>query len=240
MAPAASINNDNHSRNPFGHLAPGLAGLALLGLSVSTLATHGPPDVVAPEALIRGLTVEVETAVHGQQEDYRASPMLRFALLDRVTSPHTDYQSIGRWVLGKHWRTASEDQRGRFLIQFRALLLHTYAAAVIENVGAEINYFPVRFSREGTEATVRTEIPQPGGTVMSVDYRLRLDTGEWKVYDVVLEGVSLIAIYRAHFAQAIKGVGMEGLIEQLAEKNRQIDGFGYRPVFVGDGRAASH
>jgi phospholipid transport system substrate-binding protein len=124
-------------------------------------------------------------------------------------------------VLGRNWKTASKEQQTQFVNEFRTLLVRTYSSALAKYRNQTINYKPMRAGAGDTDVTVKTEIVQPGGPPVLVDYSLHKEDDGWKVYDVVIEGVSLVTNYRGQFANEIKQGGMEGLIQKLADKNKQ-------------------
>jgi phospholipid transport system substrate-binding protein len=123
-------------------------------------------------------------------------------------------------VLGKHWNRASPEQQEAFQREFRSLLLRTYATALSKYRNQTIDYKPLRSQPGDTDVTVKTEILQPGGQPVAVDYALEKSGDNWKVYDIVIEGVSLVTNYRSQFSNEIKQSGMDGLIQKLAAKNK--------------------
>ena len=125
-------------------------------------------------------------------------------------------------MLGKYWRTANADQRRRFREAFKSLLLHTYAISLIDNMDSEIEFEAVRASAGATDVTVRTSVPQEGQFPLPVNYSMELIDGEWKVYDVEIDGLSLVTNYRSTFAREINKGGLENLIGTLEESSRDL------------------
>jgi phospholipid transport system substrate-binding protein len=123
-------------------------------------------------------------------------------------------------VLGKHWRKAKADQRVAFTNEFKSLLVRTYSNALLEYADQTIKYLPFRDSQDAGDVTVRSEIEQPGGFPVPINYRLYLKAGEWKVYDVYIDDISLIANYRSSFSREIRKIGIDKLIQKLADKNK--------------------
>ena len=150
--------------------------------------------------------------------DVRNDPERLHEVIERVLLPYTDMRAMARWVLGRHWRAASPEQRARFESAFRRLLVRTYGAAVREARPDDIRFLPERAGSRDTRRVVRTEIKRRGAPPVPVDYYMHLVEGRWRLYDVRIEGVSLITNYRGSFANIIAGHGLDGLIERLDAK----------------------
>ena len=124
-------------------------------------------------------------------------------------------------VLGKNWTKATPDQKTAFQSEFKSLLLRTYATALSKYKNQTIEYAPLRIADGATNASVKTSIVQPGGQPIAVNYSLEKEAdATWKVYDIVIEGVSLVTNYRGQFAQEIRQNGLDSLIKKLADKNK--------------------
>ena len=114
--------------------------------------------------------------------------------------PHIDFQRMSKWVLGKHWRRANIEQREQFVNEFRQLILRTYSTALLEFSEQKVNVLPVRAAADAREVTVRTEIQAQQGPVIPIAYDLYLDKNQqWKVYDLSIDGISLVSNYRSSF-----------------------------------------
>ncbi|NIV74230.1 MAG: ABC transporter substrate-binding protein [Gammaproteobacteria bacterium] len=192
-----------------------LSGLLLGGGSAA--AETGPRTV------IEQTTGELLKAVADERQAILDDPDRAQKLVERIVLPHVDMQIVGRWLLGRHWRKATPEQREQFLEEFRKLLVRTYATALAEFTGGtEITYISERVSDDGEQAVVRTQIPLPGkAKPVDVVYRLHRKNDGWKAFDVVVEGVSMIATYRTTIRNTIQRRGLNAVIEDLAEKNRE-------------------
>jgi len=144
-----------------------------------------------------------------------------YDLVNEIVLPHFDFERMSTWVLGKYWRRATPDQRARFVEAFRNLLVRTYAKSLSSYKDNTITYLPFRPGHDEKEARVRTEVDQPGGFPVPIDYSLYIKDGEWKVYDVTVDGVSLVTNYRTTFANQIRQDGLDKLITTLADRNKQ-------------------
>ena len=196
---------------------------ALLGAVLMWIAAAAGA-AEAPDVLVRRTADEMFAALRAERDLIAKEPGRIYELVDDIVLPHFDFERISRWVLGKHWRQASPDQRARFTAEFKTLLVRTYATALNEYTDQPIVYLPLRPGKDPAEATVRTEVDQPGGFPIPIDYSLALSDHHWLVYDVAIDGVSLVANYRTSFGNEIRQWGLDRLIETLANRNRQAAG----------------
>ena len=144
-----------------------------------------------------------------------------YVLVDEIVLPHFDFEKMSRWVLGKHWRKASAEEKSQFVNEFRTLLVRTYSRALMDNVDQQIDYLPLRADENATDVTVNTEIPQESGFPIPISYSMYLKDGAWKVYDVNIDGLSLVGNYRTSFANEIRQGSIAELIKTLSERNSQ-------------------
>ena len=130
---------------------------------------------------------------------------------------------MARLVLGRFWRSASLDQQQQFIDEFKTLLVRTYATALFEYTGQKIVYKPMRIKDGEGRAVVRTEIQPADGPAIPLHYTLaRGDDGTWRVYDIRIDGISLVTNYRSTYSRAIQRQGMDGLISSLSQKNQEL------------------
>ena len=148
-----------------------------------------------------------------------AHPEKLYSLINELVIPHFDFVSMSKWVLGRNWREATEGQQQKFVSEFRTLLVRTYAKALLEYSNETIQYLPVENNPDSNIVVVKTEIHQPGSKPVPINYSMHISGGEWKVVDVVVDGISLIATYRGSFASEIRKSGMDALIAKLTERN---------------------
>lgn len=154
-------------------------------------------------------------------EALKADSTKTHALVDKVVLPHFDFRKMSRLVLAKNWRKLSRKQRRDFIKEFRGLLVRTYSSALVEAAGkvSKIDYSVVK--RGSKKATVKSQVYQQGKpTPIKVDYVMYYHKKKraWKVYNVKVEGVSLVTNYRTEFSNDIKKLGIKGLIEKIANK----------------------
>ena len=142
--------------------------------------------------------------------------------VDETILPHTDFEKISALVLGKIWKTATPDERERFKQEFQTLLVRTYSRAFVEFKDWSIRYLPLEMENGETKVIVKTEVLQPGLQPVAVNYRMLLNNGEWKAYDIMIEGVSLVTNYRTTFANEVQTKGsLNAVIEGMAKRNTE-------------------
>ena len=121
--------------------------------------------------------------------------------------------------VGRSWNQASAEQKRQLVEEFRRMLVRTYANAISSYQGQTMKVLPVRMKPDDTEATVRNQYIRPGAKPVQVDYTMRKTDGGWKIYDIVVEGVSLVLTYRSEFDAIVKQDGIDGLIKRIVAKN---------------------
>ena len=192
------------------------------GLSIAVLLGTAAPAGAqgAPDKLVRTVADEVLAALR-QDQELRAGNQTKFAeLLEQKVAPHFDFERMTRLAVGRGWRQASAQQQAVLVEQFRSLLIRTYAAAYTAYKDITVDVKPVRMQPADNDVQVRTEIKIPDGPQpVSVDYSMYKAGTEWKIYDVTVEGVSLVTTYRSTFAEEIRQNGIDGLIRSLQNKN---------------------
>jgi phospholipid transport system substrate-binding protein len=136
--------------------------------------------------------------------------------------PHFDFMRMTALAMGKNWRTATPEQQKRLSDEFKTLLVRTYSSALTKYRDETIDYKPLRTSPADTDVTVRTVVMKTGGQPIQMDYSLTKAADGWKVFDVVISGVSLVTNYRDEFNEQIKNGGVDGLIKTLSDRNKGV------------------
>jgi len=197
-----------------------LAGL--LAICCLTAAPARAAEVTAPDALAKSVTDDVLAVLRTDKDIQSGSTKKVVDLVEKKVLPHFDFVRMTRLALGRNWREAGPEQQKLLVNEFRGLLVQTYAATFTAYKDQVIEYRPLRSQPGDTEVVVKSQIQQPGGRPITVDYRMhRLDSG-WKVYDVVVGELSLVQNYRGSFETEVRKGGIDGLIKALADKNRQL------------------
>jgi phospholipid transport system substrate-binding protein len=175
---------------------------------------------VSPDALVKTTAEDVLTIIKNDKDIQAGNQTKIFALAEEKILPNFNFDRVSRIVLGKNWNSATKEQQDAFQKEFKTLLIRTYASALSKYKNQTIDYKPLRAQPSDTEVSVKTQINQPGGQPIEVDYSLAKETDGWKVFDIVIEGVSLVTNYRGQFNNEIRQSGMDGLIQKLVEKNK--------------------
>jgi len=176
-----------------------------------------------PEQLVRSTADVILTEIKKNRELYTRDYARLYKMADEKVLPHFDFRRMSQWVLGRGWRDATPEQRDRFVAAFRDLLVRTYSTALLNYREQEIIYLPAPFKPGDDEALVKTEVKQSGGQPnIPIHYSFYKNRdGAWKVYDVTIEGVSLVTNYRSVYTTKIRDKGIDGLIAEIIEGNRK-------------------
>ena len=200
----------------------------LLAFVSSLLIAPVQAEPTAPNTVLEMASKQMITAINANHEKIMTDPGVVNGLVEEILMPHIDFISSSKWVLGKHWRRASKEQKLEFIRQFRSLLLRFYSTALAEyltnNTVSEdmFVFLPLRADNNSKQVTVHSEIHAPSGSIIPIKYNMHLTKKGWKVYDVSIEGVSMVTTYRTSFAAEIKQKGLDGLIASLAERNDRL------------------
>lgn len=176
-------------------------------------------DIIAPDVMLKQTSDEVIAVLKEKGDQLKEDPDLVYGLVQEYILPHLDEVTIAKLALGKNWRIATREQKLEFINEFRDLLIRTYGKSLSEFSDQQINYFPVRMEEGEDKVVVKSEVIQPGGPPIPVSYRMRIKDDAWKVYDLSIDGVSLVTSYRGTFDQEVRKGGIEGLLKYLKGKN---------------------
>jgi phospholipid transport system substrate-binding protein len=197
-------------------LVPGISAWIILLLLVGS----GPVLAMqSPQALVQETTDKIKSALKADQEKIKSDPGYLRAVVDTIVAPHFDFDRMSSWALGKYWRKAKPDEKTRFSHEFRALLVRTYAKALNDNYDKAIDMLPMRKKKGGKEVIVRTEVQQSAGFPIPISYKMHIKNDAWMIYDVSVDGISLVANYRSSFAKEIRKDGLPKFIDRLARRN---------------------
>jgi phospholipid transport system substrate-binding protein len=193
------------------------ASLALLALS-----THGPAyaQQVAPDAFVRRVTDEVLATMRDDKDVRAGKPEKIAAVVQEKILPYFDFRRATQIAVGAGWRQATPAQRDALTAQFQTLLVRTYSGALANYRGQTIDVLPARVQAGDDEVTVRCRVRQSGDAPITIEYHMARAGSTWRVFDVSVDGMSLVLNYRTTFSQEIANRGIDGLIERLAAKNR--------------------
>ncbi len=191
---------------------------SLLGAALPVAASADK----APDVLVRDVTGEVLEIVRADKAIQAGDTQRVIALVDAKVLPHFDFRRMTMLAVGRDWRQASAEQQAKLTDAFRTLLVRTYSNALTQYRDQRIEFRPSRFAPADTRVQVRTEVVQAGAQPIGIDYMLEKGEQGWKVFDVIVAGVSLVTNYRSSFGQEIARGGIDGLIRSLEERNRTL------------------
>jgi phospholipid transport system substrate-binding protein len=174
---------------------------------------------LGPEELVKKVTSDVMTAIKTDKELAAGDKQKAQKLAEEKILPHVDFQEATRLAVGRAWRDANPEQRKKLVDEFRSMLVRTYSNALEGYQGQEMTVLPSRNKPGDTEATVRNQFTRAGGKPVPIEYQMRKTDSGWKIYDIAVEGISLVLTYRSEFDQVVKQEGIDGLIKRLSQKN---------------------
>ena len=197
----------------------------MLVLTVFIVRASFAIDERAPEEIVEETSSKVLQALNEDKEKLQEDPKLINALINDTIIPIVDLKSMGKLILGKYWKKASEEQRSQFVNEFKDMLIRTYAKSLVDYGHAKVTVLPPRGDKESKYHTVQTELDIGAGkTPLQVAYVFRNNKeNEWKVFDLAVDGLSLVKNFRTSFSQEIKETSLDALIARLANTNRSSE-----------------
>jgi phospholipid transport system substrate-binding protein len=196
--------------------------LTLFILLMSLLSAIGAKaaDLLPPQKAIQEASDKLQQKLQDKAFSQNFAKVADF--VDQTIYPHTDFDKISELVLGKLWKAASGDEQTRFKKEFQTLLVRTYSRAFVEFKDWTVRFLPLEMASGADKVVVKTEVLQPGLQPISVNYRMFLRNGNWKAYDIMIEGVSLVTNYRSTFSNEVKTKGsLNAVIDGLAKRNAE-------------------
>jgi phospholipid transport system substrate-binding protein len=188
---------------------------ALCLLLISATASAG----MAPDQLVKTTSEEVLTIVRSDPDIAAGNTSKVIDIVEAKVLSHFDFERMTRLAVGKNWRNATDPQRQALTNGFRTLLVRTYAVALAQFRDRTVDYRPLDKAPSGPDVMVHTTVATPQGKPINMDYRMGAVGEDWKVYDVLVDGVSLVINYRSLFDSTVSEKGIDGLVSLLEEKN---------------------
>jgi phospholipid transport system substrate-binding protein len=174
---------------------------------------------LGPEELVKKITAEVMEALKGDKQLAAGDRQKAIKLAEEKILPHVDFEEATRLAVGRAWAQATPEQKKKLVSEFRNMLVRTYSNALQPYEGQQMKVMPVRMKPGDSEVTVQNQFIRSGAQPVKIDYSMRKADKGWKIYDIVVEGVSLVLTYRSEFDAVVKQEGVDGLIKRLAQKN---------------------
>jgi phospholipid transport system substrate-binding protein len=180
-------------------------------------------EMTPPDVLVKNVTTEVVEIIAKDKEIRSGNRAKLIEVIDAKVLPHFNFGSMTALAMGQNWKGAAPEQRKQLVEAFRTLLVRTYASALAAYSEQKFDYRPLRAKPTDTDVTVQVRVIQPGAQAVPIDYSMEKTPTGWKVYDVSVGGVSLVANYRTEFANVVRSSGIDGLIKDLQTKNRTLE-----------------
>lgn len=197
-----------------------LAVLLAAGLAIP--AAQAWAQEIAPDELVKGVTLDVIGVIAKDRELQSGNRQKVASLVEEKVLPHFNFSSMAALAMGQNWAKATPDQKKRLTDEFKILLVRTYASALSSYRDQKFEFRPLRAKPTDTDVVVQVRILQQGAQPVSLDYGMEKTASGWKVYDVIVGGVSLVANYRTDFSNIVRDSGVDGLINSLRAKNRSL------------------
>ena len=199
---------------------------ALIAAAALALAPLAPAQDATPDQLVKTVTLEVIDLIAKDKEIKAGNRTKLIQLIDAKVLPHFNFSAMTALAMGQSWNKANPEQKKRLTEEFRTLLVRTYASALAAYSEQKFDFRPLRAKPSDTEVTVQVRVLQPGSQPVPIDYSMEKTASGWKVYDVMVGGVSLVANYRTEFNNMVRESGIDGLLKNLSAKNRSLDAGG--------------
>ena len=193
----------------------------MLGIIAFTLSMSAHADNMAPDVLVKTTTQDVTTILKRDKAAYANDPQKLYALIDAKVLPHFDFNQMTTLAMGRYWGQATPAQQQMLIKEFRTLLVRTYANALAAFNNQVVEFKSFSMAPEASDVTVQTQVKQPGAQPIPINYSMEKTAAGWKVYDVTIDGVSLVLNYRGSFGTEIRNKGVDSLIKTLVARNQQ-------------------
>jgi phospholipid transport system substrate-binding protein len=197
-----------------------ITALAVVAVQAQTQAPDAAaPGAAAPDVLVKNVTMEVVDLIARDKDIQAGSRAKLIELIEAKVLPNFNFSAMTALAMGQSWNKTTPEQKKRLVEEFRTLLVRTYASALAAFAGQKFDFRPLRAKPTDTDVTVNVRVMQPGAQPVGIDYSMEKTSNGWKVYDVMVGGVSLVANYRTEFTNVVRDFGVDGLIKNLQTKN---------------------
>jgi len=194
----------------------------ILGVLLAGGLACAQAQELAPDVLVKNVTTEVVELITKDKEIRSGNHAKLIQVIEAKVLPHFNFTSMTALAMGQNWSKATPEQKKRLVEEFKTLLVRTYASALAAYSEQRFDFRPLRARPTDTDVVVNVRVIQPGAQPVPIDYSMEKTAAGWKVYDVMVGGVSLVANYRTEFNSTVRDVGIEGLIRNLQAKNHSL------------------
>lgn len=186
-----------------------------LAATLLSFAAHATPTV-APDDVVKGTTDQLQLLIARNHVAYQADLPVFYKVVDDTLAPHFDQAYIGKLVLARHWKTATQEQRSRFQIAFKNMMIRAYASSMLKNYDSvKAEWLPLRMTPMTNDVAVHSKVMRNNGRPLAVSFMMHIAGDQWRIYDIQVENLSLVSNFRAQFASEIKKNGIESVIARL-------------------------
>jgi phospholipid transport system substrate-binding protein len=192
-------------------------------IAVLALGAAQAQELMPPDVLVKNVTLEVVDLIAKDKEIRGGNRAKLISLINDKVLPHFNFTSMAALAMGQSWNKATPEQKKRVTEEFKTLLVRTYASALAAYSDQKFDFRPLRAKPTDTDVTVNVRVLQPGTQPVPIDYSMEKTASGWKVYDVMVGGVSLVANYRTEFANVVRNSGIDGLVKDLQTKNKVLE-----------------
>lgn len=183
-------------------------------------------DMAAPDLLVKNVTLEVVDIIQKDKDIQTGGANAKkkvIALIETKVLPHFNFQAMTSSAVGRNWDKASAEQKARLMEEFKTLLVRTYSSALSAYSSQKFDFRPLRARPTDTDVTINVRVLQSGAQPVTIDYDMEKRPNGWKVWDVRVGGISLVANYRTEFDNLVREKGIDGLVKALQAKNSALD-----------------
>ncbi len=195
------------------------AGLPSAAAQAQAQGAQAGAELTAPDALVKAVTLEVVDILQKDKDIQQGDRRKVVALIETKVLPHFNFQAMTASAVGRNWDKASAEQKARVMDEFKTLLVRTYSSAIAAYGNQKFDFRPLRAKPTDTDVTVNVRVLQSGNQPVTIDYDMEKRPTGWKVWDVRVGGISLVANYRTEFDNVVREGGIDGLIKALHAKN---------------------
>lgn len=174
-----------------------------------------------PDQLVRTTSEKIRDTLNNDGDRIRSDPEFLRQKIDEIVMPLVDTEAVAKLILSTHWRSASPEQRTRFVEELKGMLIRTYSKSIDDYSDVKVEILPPRGKESEGRRTVTTETSSSSSKPLQVDYRFRLKDGQWKAYDVVIDGLSIVKNFRTNFNEEIAKTSLDTLIDRLANTDTE-------------------
>lgn len=203
----------------------------IAAVAAISLAGAARAQDMAPDVLVKNVTLEVVDIVRSDKDIQAGDRKKVVALIEAKVLPHFNFNAMTASAVARHWDKASAEQKARLTDEFRTLLVRTYASSIAAYKDQRFEFRPLRAKPTDTDVTVTVRVMQSGAQPVQLEYDMEKRPNGWKVWDVRVAGISLVANYRTEFDNQVRDGGIDGLIKTLRSKNQSLE----RPTVAAGG-----